>query len=206
MSSLQVILMIAGIHILGAMSPGPDFAVVVKNSIRYTRQLSMMTVLGIATGITVHLSYTSLGFGLTLKHAQNILQVVQYIGGVYMGYLGIKSLIAKSEIASEENSTLDKNIRKRSAFMQGLLCNLLNPKAAMFIIGSFSLVIRPQMPSWLLLVMCLEIICITFLWFGFLAFILTHPPVIQALKKSHGLINKAMGLLLVIFSIKLLFF
>lgn len=206
MNYLHAIIAIAGIHILGAMSPGPDFAVVVKNSMRYTRKLSFMTVLGIASGIAIHLAYTTLGFGITMQESQTVMVVIQYVGGTYMGYLGVKNLLSTSKMQVEDNTVLTETIRKRSAFLQGFLCNLLNPKAAMFIVGSFSLSIRPDMPLWLLGVFCLEILAITFLWFGFLAYILTHPPVVKAFQKMHGIINKSMGLLLIVFAIKLIFF
>src|SRR3990167_823924 len=63
---LSSILSLVGLVMIALISPGPDFAIVVRNSLIYSRKTGLFTALGIALGILVHVSYTLLGLGLVI--------------------------------------------------------------------------------------------------------------------------------------------
>jgi threonine/homoserine/homoserine lactone efflux protein len=128
---------VLGIFSLGVISPGADFSVVVKNSLTKGRKEGLLTALGIATGITIHLTYSIFGLGIILNQNPSLIQWIKILGGFYLMYLGVRSLIGSTGIAKpEEKRTKPKT--KRSWYYEGLLTNLLNPQAALFLISIIS--------------------------------------------------------------------
>lgn len=91
----------ATIHFLAVVAPGPDFAVVVQQSISWGRRIGAITALGIGIGISVHVLYTILGFGLLIQTNELVFNIVKTISAFYLIYLGfslIKNNIRKSHI------------------------------------------------------------------------------------------------------------
>ena len=64
---LHEFLILALVHFLAVVAPGPDFAVVIQQSVSHGRKMGIVTALGIGAGISVHVLYTILGFGLLIK-------------------------------------------------------------------------------------------------------------------------------------------
>ena len=83
------------LNFIALASPGPDFAIVVKNSLVHSKKAGMMTALGIATGETIHLSYILLGVGIIISKNIWILNSIKILGMLYLTYIGIKMLRAK---------------------------------------------------------------------------------------------------------------
>ena len=75
-------LLLAIIHFLAVVAPGPDFAVVVQQSISYGRKIGAITALGIGAGISVHVIYTILGFGLLIQTNAIVFNTVKIISNV----------------------------------------------------------------------------------------------------------------------------
>lgn len=164
---------------MAVMSPGPDFAVVTKNSILYSRHIGVMTALGVITGVFFHLSYLVMGFGLVVASLTKALFAIKVAGACYLGYLGWKGITAGPAALNQkdENKAKKKSQRSlsttfpssKSAFLNGLLTNVLNPKAILFLISLFTIVIEKDTPTQVLLVYGLVIVLITALWFLFVA-------------------------------------
>lgn len=83
------------IQLLGVMSPGPDFAVVVRNSLIYTRKTGISTAIGVSLGILVHLAYISFGLGVVITKTAWLFFVLKYLGAGYLLYIVIKGVLAK---------------------------------------------------------------------------------------------------------------
>ena len=59
------------ITILAVISPGADFAIVTKNSYLYGRSVGVLTAIGIALGVLVHVTYTLVAVAIVMKIAPN---------------------------------------------------------------------------------------------------------------------------------------
>lgn len=88
-------LALATIHFLAVVAPGPDFAVTIRQSVRFGRLVGICTALGIGAGISVHVLYTLLGVGALMHTTPWLLTVAKVIGGAYILYLGISLLRSK---------------------------------------------------------------------------------------------------------------
>jgi threonine/homoserine/homoserine lactone efflux protein len=122
------VLAFAGVAVVLTLTPGPDMALVLRNSIRGGRPAALRTVLGIAVGLLVWATATALGVAAVLAASATVFTVLKLAGGVYLVYLGVRALLAARRDGGSE--TRDAPSRRGSPFRQGLITNLLNPKLA----------------------------------------------------------------------------
>lgn len=195
---------IAIIAILGAMSPGPDFAVVSKNALNHSRQAGYYTSLGILTGLIVHSSYCILGLAIIIAHSTWLLLTLKYVGSAYLIYLGIKALLTKNE-QHRNRQAKQKNLANISAWKEGFLVNVLNPKCALFIITIFTVIVKPHTPLFAQIIYGIELAGLGALWFILLSYLLTHGKINQTLVKIQTIITKLLGVFLIFVGIHIAF-
>ncbi|GAA1524046.1 LysE family translocator [Actinomadura kijaniata] len=126
----------AGVMLLGALAPGPDFAVVVRQAATGGRRAGMAAAAGIAAGVFVWAATAALGVAALLAASATAYTVVKVAGAAYLLYLGVRSLLAARRGGGVEPAA--EGGRRASAwagFRQGLLTNVLNPKAAAFFVA-----------------------------------------------------------------------
>jgi RhtB (resistance to homoserine/threonine) family protein len=206
--TMTAFLTMALIHFLSVVSPGPDFAFVVKNSLQYDRRSAFYTALGIGLGIGVHISYCLLGLAIIIVKSIFVFNIIKFLGAAYLIYIGIKALFAKSNSSAKKTSPHVKAVTSIStwqAIKQGFLCNVLNPKASLFILGLFTLVIKPTTPLVIQIFYGIWMMVVTFLWFAFLAGVITHPYIRSKIFRIQPIVSRCMGAFLVLFGLKLVF-
>ncbi len=74
-------LTVALIHLLAVASPGPDFAVVVRESVTHGRRAGTWTALGVGTAIFLHVGYSLLGIGLIVSQSIVLFNALEVGGG-----------------------------------------------------------------------------------------------------------------------------
>jgi RhtB (resistance to homoserine/threonine) family protein len=200
---MQEFLSISALILLGAISPGPDFAMVTRNSLMYSRQAGIYTALGISTSILIHACYCILGLAIIISKSLLAFTIMKYLGASYLIYIGIKSLFAKRDTKMIHVDHASHTIKRSKVFYQGLLCNLLNPSVIMFFLAFFTMVVKPGYALITEAGYALEIAAIQMLWFSSLVFMLTHPYVKSNLNRIQFYIVKMMGVLLVGFGFKI---
>lgn len=200
---MQEFLSISLLIILAAISPGPDFAMVTKNSLLYSRKAGIYTALGVSVSLLVHAVYCILGLALIISQSLLAFSIIKYLGSAYLIYIGIKGLLAKREVSHLDNKQSKKILGALSAFYQGLLCNLLNPKAIMFLLAFFTLIVKPGHSLWTEMSYGFEIAVIHMIWFSSLSMLMTHQAIKANLNRIQFYIVKAMGALLVAFGVRI---
>ena len=144
------------IALLMAMTPGPDTALVTRNALVGGRRVGAFTVLGIALGLVVWTIAASLGVAALLRASEPAFVAVKVVGSVYLVYLGAQAIRgavhgAGPRIVVEASRT--ERIRPRLALRQGVLCNLGNPKIAIFFSSYQPQFARGDHPSFLALLL-----------------------------------------------------
>jgi RhtB (resistance to homoserine/threonine) family protein len=198
--------LIVVITVLAVISPGPDFAVTIRNSLMHGRRSGLVTAVGIASGVSVHIVYTLLGLGYILAEAIWLLEVMRYLGAAYLIWLGIAAFRTQKEsrtIATERSTVLQ--VSNWVAFKNGFVCNALNPKTALFFIALFTQVVDPDTPAMVQAGLGVFIATAHFLWFAVVALLLTHARFKGIFERSKGLIERAVGLCLLGLGAKLAF-
>lgn len=200
---MQEFLSISLLILLAAISPGPDFALVTKNSLMYSRKHGVFTAFGISTSLLIHTSYCVLGLAVVISKSLLAFTIIKYLGAAYLTYIGIKSLFAKSDKISVDVKQSTNLISYAQAFSQGFFGNILNPKAIMFLLAFFTLILKPNSSTWLEVGYGFEISVIHMLWFSVLSCALTHHIVQIHLNRMQYYIVKAMGAVLVAFGVRI---
>lgn len=203
---LTAILSVAGLVMISVISPGPDFAIVVKNSLVYSRKTALLTAFGIALGILIHVAYTLLGLGLLITKTPWLLFVVKCLGASYLMYIGFNSICAKKKSSSAlENVHHQHDISSIAAIRSGFLTNALNPKCMLFFVSLFSVIIDPNTPFSILLIYGAIIFIETLLWFGFVAFCLSGKSTREKFNAIGHWIERVTGAILMALGMRLLF-
>jgi threonine/homoserine/homoserine lactone efflux protein len=114
------------------VTPGPDMLYVIVRSIGQGRMAGVASALGIGAGCIVHTVAIAFGLSTLLRSVPFAFDAVKYMGAAYLGYLGIKTLVSKSQIAPE---TQIKRDTLAVVFAQGVVTNVLNPKVALFFLA-----------------------------------------------------------------------
>ncbi|MBP2327302.1 threonine/homoserine/homoserine lactone efflux protein [Kibdelosporangium banguiense] len=155
-----------GFAILVVIAPGPDFAVVMKNSLAYGKhghQPGLYTSFGVVSSLLVQGLAAALGVAALIVQSQTAFTVLKIVGAVYLAYLGIQSLRSalarRRDAGSEDDSPSDQPDPATprilfKAFRQGFLSNISNPKVLAFyfsLLPQFVNTSRPALPQVLLL-------------------------------------------------------
>ncbi len=204
MSKLFQYYTIAIIALLAAISPGPDFVVVTKHAVMYSRSNAIMATLGIGAGILIHSSYCILGLAVIISQSLLLFSMIKYLGAAYLIYLGLKSLFSKTHHLAFKPTT-PKNVSHWAAFRDGFLTNVLNPKCTLFMLSIFTLVVHPHTPIITQTIYAIEIITITIGWFVFLAYGLTLNIIKRKIEKIQHVVSKLIGGVLLALGIAMLF-
>ncbi len=205
MTDFSLIASVTLIHLLAVISPGPDFFMAIKNSLTYSRKTGIYTAIGFGLGIAVHIFYSLAGLALLISKSIVIFNLIKYLGVTYLLYLGFKSLISSSSDIKIENQIHIKDISPLKAISQGFLTNVLNPKATLFFLSLFTLVISPQTANTTLLFISFILIFNTALWFSLVAIFLTQKRMRVIYNRYQKYFNKLFGGVLIALGLKIAF-
>lgn len=203
MENLTLIATVTIAHLLALISPGPDFIVACRNAIQYSRKIGLWTAVGFGIGVCVHVSYTFFGLTWVISQSNFLLSSVKYLGAIYLIYLGISSLFLKNtkiELTTDQNS---HQIKWYTATKMGLLTNLLNPKASLYFLSLFTLVVGPEINPTVMTILTFILVSTTVLWFSLVAIFLTHQKTRNLFEGNQKKINRLFGVILIIIGIQI---
>lgn len=200
-------LALATIHFLAVVAPGPDFAVTIRQSVRFGRLVGICTALGIGAGISVHVLYTLLGVGALMHATPWLLTVAKVVGGAYILYLGVNLIRSqpKSAIEGEKNGDeprVEQSLFK--AFSTGFLTNATNPKATLFFLAIFTTIISASTPLQIQAFYGLWMCFVNALWFVIVALFFSSSKVRLLFMRMGHWFERSMGVILILFAGRLM--
>jgi RhtB (resistance to homoserine/threonine) family protein len=197
-------LTVALIHLLAVASPGPDFAVVVRESVAHGRKAGTYTAVGVGTAIFLHVGYSLLGIGLIVSQSIVLFNALKWAAAAYLLYIGFKALRAKPASASDASVNVTAGERTaRGAFTSGFITNGLNPKATLFFLSLFTVVINPHTPLWVQAGYGVYLAVATGLWFCMVARLFSQERVRAGFARMGHWFDRAMGGVLIALGLKL---
>ncbi|WP_313026573.1 LysE family translocator [Pseudomonas lopnurensis] len=125
------------------ISPGPDLFYVLSRTFSGGRRIGMISACGVCSGALVHVLFAALGISAILATSALAFALVKYVGAAYLLYLGIQALRSAGSGASLEIKAGPRTSAWR-AYRQGVLVDLLNPKAAIFFMAFLPQFVRPE--------------------------------------------------------------
>ncbi|OZT13722.1 lysine transporter LysE [Priestia aryabhattai] len=187
------------------MSPGVDTALITKRTVSEGRTSGYRMAMGITAGSLVHTFAAAFGLSAILMQSALAFEIVKYVGAIYLIYLGVSSFMTRKKQETEEN--LKDQIKPgQSAFKQGLLSNVLNPKVAMFFLTFLPQFVTPGSSSiQQLLVMGVIYTFLSISWFFVYVFFINYLRSWLLSAKVQRAMDRATGLVLIGFGVKLAF-
>ncbi|MCA6221601.1 LysE family translocator [Photorhabdus antumapuensis] len=199
---LETSLVVITISTLGMLSPGPDFFLVVKNAIRYQRSASMMTVVGLIAAITCHMAYCVAGLAIVITTTPWLFNLMKYAGAAYLIWIGINSLLSRGGNTLTFDDQPQQIVTFKKAFMQGFLCNLLNPKATLFFLAIFTQLLNVNSGVSEKLWYASIIWGLSVIYWPLLVILIQSAPVRCGLAKAQKIIDKLLGIVLIGLGVK----
>ena len=189
---------LALVCLLGAMSPGPSLAVVVRHSVRGGALVGGLCAVAHGIGIFLWAMLMVSGLGALLVAQPTWFDAMRALGALFLLYFGARGLLQDTE---ESEAISDKTEKRARAGWEGLLIALSNPKIAVFFAALFSQFIQPQATLTEKLIIAATAALIDALWYVLVAISLSRTTVTQRLQEHASLLNKVFGAILVVLSL-----
>ncbi len=140
-------LFIAG-GILLIVTPGPDMALIAARSSQHGTRAGVAAALGVGVGAFVHIAAAAIGVSAVLMASAWAFTAIKWLGAAYLVYIGVRMIFGSMEARPPadlpvQTTTADLG----SMFAQGFLCNVLNPKVAVFFLAFLPQFIDADAPS-----------------------------------------------------------
>ncbi|MBR9726393.1 LysE family translocator [Shewanella intestini] len=189
---------------LGAMSPGPSLAMVVRYTVNGSRLHGIVCAWAHSIGIGVYALITLLGLAAVLKSSPLVFNSIAIIGALYLAWMGVNALKSTSKnalIVSDKPSHLSL----WQAARDGIAISLFNPKILLFFLALFSqfVAVADSMSAHALVV--LTPLFVDGLWYSFIALVLSHGAVLPKLQANATMIDKLSGVVLILLSLRVIY-
>ena len=225
-------LLITGVHLLAAASPGPDFVLVSQQTLAKGRRTGLICSLGITFGLGIHIIYSVLGLATVIAHSQPLLTAIKWLGGGYLIYLGWQGIQAKpkkpvdlansagldphvsQDGLTNQTTTSNKNISTRTLpsntdsalaiLRRGFFCNVFNPKAPVYFVAIFTLVLSPDIPIWQLAIYGVWMMVLQMAWFSTVVMLLSIPAIHRRFQRFEHWIDRVLGSAMIVLGLNLI--
>ena len=186
----------ASICIVGAMSPGPSMALIIRNSIKYGRVSGLLSSIGHAIGIGIYASISVVGLQIILINNILVFNTIQFCGSIFLLILGI--LFLKN---SGEKLSLEDDQKNLNSFIQGFAISILNPKILIWFTAIFSQFIEASSTSMTKLTMVFMASSIDGIWYIIVTIVVTGFGLKQFLENNTKTIQNISGIFLIFISL-----
>lgn len=130
-------LSLAAICILGAFSPGPSLMVILSITASNGRKAGFLSSFGHGLGVFIYALLSATGLSIILNTYSQLLILVQFLGALFLLYIGIRTIRSLFLTTADSSKVLSKNMMP-NRFIDGFLIAIFNPKIAAFFLSLFS--------------------------------------------------------------------
>ena len=184
---------------MGAISPGPSLAVVLRNTISGGRTQGVMTGIGHGIGLGIYAFIAVMGLSSLLLANKQIFNLIQWAGALFLIWLAFNMIIYRPAGISNDNKG-----NWRRGFLEGFMISFLNPKILVFMAAVFSQFINPDISSVGRFIMAIMAGIIDTIWYVLVAAVLAGTPIINKLRKNAGLIDRSIGIIMLLIALFLI--
>ncbi|WP_258286254.1 LysE family transporter [Aggregatibacter actinomycetemcomitans] len=192
------------VHLMGLLSPGPDFFYVSRVAAIRSRRTAIYGVMGITLGVFLWATAAVLGLAIVFKTSPALQGVVMALGGSYLFYLGVKMTRVKTN-AVFNDSAEGQSAGAKSELLKGLLVNLSNAKVVIYFSSVMSFVLVNITETRQILTALLIITMETFLYFYVISILFSRPFARQFYSRYSRYIDNVSGVIFILFGIYLIY-
>ena len=186
--------------LLGAMSPGPSLALIIRNSINFNRMSGIIASIAHGLGICVYATVTVIVLEFILRNSETIFFVIQICGSLFLIILGLIFIFKKNN----ENQSETYQIHS-SSFAQGFIIAIINPKILIWFTAIYSQFIDINATFLNKTILVLTPSIIDTIWYSLVAILVTGYGLKEILNKNKFMIQKIIGILLIIIAFSLIY-
>lgn len=191
-------LSLVAICIMGALSPGPSLALIVKNTMAGGASAGYASSISHGLGVALYAAITATGIGIIIVKSPTLFSVIQYAGAAFLVYLGINALMSKKQQLEFADETKDAMTTNVNGWRDGFLIAFLNPKLAIFFLALFSQFVDANASTAQKVIMTATVGTIDALWYCLVTFMLSRGPILNKLKANSHIIDKVTGSFLIL--------
>lgn len=204
MESLLIIGSIALALMLGAISPGPTFIYVAKNSIGISRKHGLFTALGTGTGAALFGFLAVIGLQAVLLAVPSAYLALKICGGLYLLWLAYK--IIKHAKDPMQTAATDVNpMSYAQAYRLGLITQLSNPKISIILASIFTALLPKEIPTYFYVVLPMLCFFIDAGWYSLVAVALSAEKPRRVYLKFKKVFDRVAGGVMTLLGLKLIF-
>ena len=186
--------------LLGAMSPGPSLALIIRNSINFNRMSGIIASIAHGLGICVYATVTIIVLEFILRNSETIFFVIQICGSLFLIILGLTFIFKKNNENQNDTYQIHSN-----SFAQGFMIAIINPKILIWFTAIYSQFIDINATFLNKTILVLTPSIIDAIWYSLVAILVTGYGLKEILNKNKFMIQKIIGLLLIIIAFSLIF-
>ncbi len=187
--------------ILGAMSPGPSLALVIRNTISGRRANGIFTGLGHGLGFGIYAFTTSVSLSILIRYQNSIETFLRFSGTVLLLWISY-TFLTTSTIATDSNSgSKSDHDSLPKSFSQGFAIAFFNPKIMVWMIAIYAPFVKSGYSLIQFLYMGILGTLIDGFWYISVAAILSKTSALNLLQTRSVLINKMIGILLALYGV-----
>ena len=201
MSGVPELLTFAGVMALGQFSPGPDMVLLTRTALKGGAKAGVEMALGIACGLAVHATVAVAGLALAFESVPRLGEVMRWAAAGYLLWLAWRMVREQPGSPVQENAS-SRAVRR--PFTRGLLCNLLNPKAAIFLAAASAPFLRGTHPDWWPLALWMIVVGQAGLLWALWAYLLQWPALRLRYEGAERRIDLVFALVLAALAVRLM--
>ena len=171
--------------LLGAISPGPGLALIIRNSINFNRMSGIIASIAHGLGICVYAIVTVIVLEFILKNSETIFFVIQICGSLFLIVIGLIFIFKKNN----ENQIKAYQIHPNS-FAQGFIIAIINPKILIWFVAIYSQFIDINAGLINKIILILTPSIIDAIWYSLVAILVTGHGLKEILNKRKFIIQK----------------
>ena len=191
---------LALVCLLGAMSPGPSLALIIRNSINYNRLSGILASIAHGLGICIYATVTVISLEFILQNSEKIYFFIQICGSIFLFILGLYFILKKNN----ENKIETYKINS-SSFSQGFIIAIINPKILIWFTAIFSQFIDINASFFNKTILVLTPSIIDAIWYSLVSILVTGYGLKEILNKKKFVIQKIIGVLLILIALSLIY-
>lgn len=193
------------ISLLIILIPGPDFFIVINQTMSGSTKNGVMASLGISTAHVMYSFIAALGLIFILSSSYYVFTTIKILGAMYIAYLGVKTIMnARKSIHIPNERKSQHQTKLFLSFNQGFMSTMLNPKAILFYISILPQFVTKQDGSMKIILLSALFISIVFIWFALCSYIFTYLKKVFNNPKAKALFDYIVGVTLIGLAFKLL--
>lgn len=200
--TLSLWLSLAAVCTLGAISPGPSLALVIRNTVQGGMGRGVATAVGHGIGLGLYALLVAMGLGLVIARTPWLFELIRYAGAAFLLYLAWQAIKPKpAQSAADGGAT---GYGRYQGFSGGFLVAFLNPKIAIFFIALFSQFVREDALWGDKLIMMATAGGIDALWYTLVALGVARTPLMGWLKRNSLWLDRTTAVVLTLLAIRVI--